>query len=358
MKKTALALAALMCLLSLLSSCAPQMKKYSYDFYDTFDTVVSVMGYAQNEQEFDGFAKAVHARMQELHKLFDIYNDYEGVVNVKTINDNAGKSPVPVDPVLLELILMSKGWYEPTFGSVNIALGPVLSIWHDYRERYIGTDEGVLPPMERLEAAAALCNPADILIDEQNGTVYLAREGMRLDVGSTGKGFATQVVARELGQGAVKNFLISSGGNVLAQGSPQDGVRDFWGVGLQNPDGNPMIPDDTPLDIFFMNDNCAVTSGDYQRYYTVDGVRYSHLIDPATLMPATHFRSVTALVPDSGDADALSTALFVLPYEQGRALIESYGYDAVWILPGGEILATDGARAMMKELGGASAKRK
>ncbi len=121
---------------------------------------------------------------------------------------------------------------------------------------------------------------------------------------------------------------------------PPGGADSAWRVGLLDPDGG-------FLGVMPMEGGSAVTSGDYQRFYIVDGVRYGHIIDPATLYPARNFRQVTVIGPDSGEADFLSTALFILPYEKGRALAESLGYDALWVFADGSTAATDGAAALM-----------
>ena len=100
-----------------------------------------------------------------------------------------------------------------------------------------------------------------------------------------------------------------------------------------------------------------VTSGDYQRYYKVDGIMYHHLIDPETLMPAAHYRSVTVYVGDSGEADFLSTTLFLLPYEKSRKLADELeSVEALWVFPDGSFKATEGMKPMLKVLGGASNK--
>jgi thiamine biosynthesis lipoprotein len=129
--------------------------------------------------------------------------------------------------------------------------------------------------------------------------------------------------------------------------------RERWAIGIQDPkleNGARGI-----LDTVYANDISLVSSGDYQRFYTVSGVRYNHIIDPKTLMPATRFSHVTVLHQDSGVADALSTALFLLPVEAGRGLLEENGAQGMWIGHNGVIEATDGFKAVSEMLGGYSA---
>ena len=144
----------LVILAAMLQGCSNPMAgytKYSYEFLGSFDTVVQFIGYAKNQSEFEGMAKSGETRFMELHRLFDIYNDYDGINNIKTINDNAGVEPVRVSQEIIDLIEFSKAWHDRTGGTVNIAMGPVLSIWHEYREHGLNNpDDASLPPMERL----------------------------------------------------------------------------------------------------------------------------------------------------------------------------------------------------------------
>ena len=96
-----------------------------------------------------------------------------------------------------------------------------------------------------------------------------------------------------------------------------DSSRKKWGIGIQNPDGNPNDPDEPSLDILYLNDKSLVTSGDYQRWFEVNGEKYHHLIDPVTLMPAQYYRAVSVVTEDSGIADFMSTTMFLTPYQEG-----------------------------------------
>ncbi len=344
-----------------LSGCTSKnsgYRKYSYEFFGTFDTMVQVMGYAKDENQFEEMAMKVQSRFEELNKLFDIYNDYEDINNIKTINDNAGIRPVEVRQEIIDLILFSMDWYEKTGGVVNIALGPVLSIWHQYREEGKANPSSArLPERKLLLDAAKKTDITKIEVDTSKNTVFLKEPGMSLDVGAVAKGFATEIVAGELVEAGYTSFIINSGGNVRVVGEPRDGVRKKWGIGLQDPDANPDPYRDEYFDVVYVTDASVVTSGDYQRYYVVDGQRIHHLIDPETLMPARYYRAVTVLTEDSAIADFLSTAAFILPYEKSRRLIESLdGVEALWVMPDGSIKATDGMVTVSRNLGNASGK--
>jgi thiamine biosynthesis lipoprotein len=182
---------------------------------------------------------------------------------------------------------------------------------------------------------------------------------MRLDVGAVGKGFATELVARELIEQGLESGIISAGGsNVRLIGKPAEPSRETWAIGIQNPFISSLIPmDDPPLDVIEVNDRSIVTSGDYQRYYLVDGVAYHHLIDPVTLMPANHVKAVTIMTADSGLADFLSTAIFLMPYEEGRRLVDRLeDVEALWVLQDGTVEATAGMKSVLKFQGQANAR--
>ncbi len=214
-------------------------------------------------------------------------------------------------------------------------MGSVLEIWHDYRTEGIDDPENAeLPPMEKLKTAKNHTDINKIIIDEVNSTVYLADKDMSIDVGSVGKGYAVERVCRDVEKKGFKHGLVSVGGNVKAIGNK--GIdNQMWNVGVENPDRESEKKSLVTLKIENMS---LVTSGDYQRYYTVNGVQYHHIINDDTLMPSTYFRAVTILHKDSGYADALSTAVFNMPYEKGLEFINSHeNIEAMWVFKNGDI---------------------
>ena len=328
------------------SSAADGPQRYSTVFYDVFDTVTQVIAYCDSEEEFSRQMDALHADLLEYHRLYDIYNDYDGVVNVKTINDNAGVAPVQVDDKILGMLELARQMYDTTNGKLNIAMGSVLRIWHDYREAAeANTNEAdnKLPEQEALDAAARHCDISNLVIDENARTVYLSDPEMSLDVGSVGKGYAVEMAAQAAEARGLKSALISVGGNLRAIGTKPDGSQ--WVGGVENPWNSSEVYTNgsSTVAAVKMSDLSLVTSGDYQRYYVVDGVRYHHLIDPATLWPAAYFDGVSVLAPNSGVADCLTTGLFCLPLEEGKQLVESLdGVEALWCTTDGEVVTSSG----------------
>lgn len=351
MMKKVLSILTILALLPLASACgngsSGETQRYQAEFLDLFDTMTQIVAYTDDEDLFSRQAKFVYDNMEVYHQLFDIYNDYEGINNLKTVNDHAGKEPVAVDPKIIEMLEFSKEIYRITDGKVNVAFGSVLYIWHEYRDAGAANPERAkLPPMEELEAARLHTNIDKVLIDKEAGTVYLSDPEMRLDVGAIAKGFATEEVAdllEEKWPGI--SILLSVGGNVKAIGMKDAGEGPVpWGVGVTDPNNETQS-----LMTLRISGQSMVTSGDYQRYYEVDGVRYHHIIDPATMFPAMHCRSVTILAEDSGFADGLSTAAFILPVPEAMALIESKGAEAVFVMEDGSLVYTDGFRNYLKD---------
>ena len=348
-------LAGALCL-SLLAACAPKKKeltRYSTVFYDVFDTVTQVIAYCESEEVFKTQMDALHADLVTYNQLYDIYNDYPGVTNVKTINDNAGKAPVEVDDRILSMLELADQMYATTNGKLNIAMGSVLNIWHNYRDAAALTDtdaDNALPSREELEAAAQHCDIRNVIIDEKAQTVYLADPEMSLDVGSVGKGYAVEMVCQAAEQRGLTSALVSVGGNLRAIGKKPDGsswtggVEDPWNAAEVYTSGS-MLPS-----VINISDLALVTSGDYQRYYVVDGKRYHHLIDPDTLYPAAYFNSVTVLCADSGLADCLTTGLFCMPLEEGQKLVESLdGVEALWCTPDQQQITSSGWSSHLKQ---------
>ena len=336
------------------SSAADGPQRYSTVFYDVFDTVTQVIAYCDSEEEFTAQMDALHADLVEYNQLYDIYNDYDGVTNIKTINDNAGIAPVTVDDKILGMLELAQTMYDTTGGKLNIALGSVLNIWHNYREAALADDNdsnNQLPTQEELDAAAQHCDIANLIIDEDAKTVYLADPAMSLDVGSVGKGYAVEMVCRAAEARGLTSALVSVGGNLRAIGTKPDGSQ--WTGGVENPWNASEVYTSTnsifgsPIN---MSDLALVTSGDYQRYFVVDGKRYHHIIDPDTLWPAAYYNGVTVLCPDSGMADCLTTALFCMPLEEGQKLVESLDdVEAMWCTPDKQATTSSGWDSHLKK---------
>ena len=323
----------LLLLTFLLSSCngTPQETKFTEYSLDYFDTATTITGYAPDRETFDAICDDILAQLAEYHKLYTIYHRYDGMENLCTINEleNGIHRTVTVDPRIVDMLLYAKEMYAKTNGKLNIAMGSVLSIWHDYRTAGLDDPSNAeLPPMEVLSEAALHTNINDLIIDENACTVWLADPLMTLDVGAIAKGYAVEMTARMLEERGISGFVINVGGNVRTVGTKANG--ELWLAGIENP-----VPDAEEPYVAYLGlaGESIVTSGSYQRFYIVDGKNYHHIIDSETLLPADRYLSVSIVCKDSALGDALSTALFCMTPEDGLALIESIpDAEALWIM--------------------------
>ena len=349
--KSLACLCAVLGLLVVLTGCPNSaIKEDSKDpkgmmYFTFFDTVSYVYSYAGDSQEaFEENCNGVSAILEEYHRLFDIYYEHSGVNNLKTINQNAGKDPVKVDQKLIDFLLYAKELYTLTGGEMNVMMGAVLSLWHDCREAASSSPESAtIPTKEALEEAALHTDISLLEIDKANSTVRITDEKARLDVGALGKGYATEKAAEYLKAKGANSYVLNIGGNIRIIGHKPDGSG--WGTGIKDPAN----PDQYTLKLTIANTSC-VTSGDYERYFFVGGVKYHHVIDKDTLMPSTHFSAVSVITEHSGLADALSTALFTMSYEDGLALVSAIGgVEVLWITGDGTQYRTPGFDALLME---------
>ncbi|MBM6966194.1 FAD:protein FMN transferase [Massilimicrobiota timonensis] len=360
LKKLVLSLLSLS-MMMIMTGCSKKYELMSHYITGPFDTITTYMSYVSSEDEFNEQCDYIEEQLNYYDQLFDKYNTYNGMNNLKTINDNAGKKAIEVDQPLIDLLNLSIERNRKISSKVNIAFGSVINIWHDYREEAESHDGvGTVPSDEELENANQHTSIDSIEIDEKKKTVYINDALASIDVGATAKGYAIELIKDGLIEMGVDNFLLSGGGNVASHGQRKiqkegefylDDCADKFCVGIESPqDGNYAASADDPDSeneaVLVVQGESIVTSGDYQRFYQdVNGVRYHHLIDPETLYPAVHFRSVSIITEDSGLADFLSSAVFLMEYEEGLKLVNSLdGVEAIWLLEDGKIKMSDGLK--------------
>lgn len=311
--------------------------------YAHFNTVTILSSYGDTApEEFDGYVKTVDEMLGYYHKLFDIYYEYTGMNNLKTVNKNAGKAPVAVDGELIVFLEYCKELFALTKGQTNVMFGSVLKLWHNARETadeaagYL--DKSLLPTEEALAEAAKHTSIDLLVIDKEAKTVYITDAAASIDVGAIAKGYAASKVAQRLKADGADAIALNAGGNIVTVGLKPG--EEEWVTGISNPD---KAAANSLICRVKIGETSLVTSGNYERYFVSDGKIYHHIIDPETLMPAEHFASVSIFTPNGGLADALSTALFCMSYEEGLALIESIGgVEALWIYHDGTLKMTKG----------------
>lgn len=298
------------------------------------------------EDEFNTYSDIVETTFKHYNELFDNYNTYDDAVSIMEVNEKAASEPVTVDEHVIDVINEAMEAHEvnPKF---DIAQGKLLALWHDARE----ADPQYVPADEDIQAAISSTGMNGLIID--GNTIAFADDSIALDLGAIAKGYTAQICADQLEEAGLDNGFINAGGNVVLIGTKASG--DNWKVGIQDPASS------NSLVVFETGTPCSlVTSGDYQRYMEVDGVRYSHIIDPDSGYPETYMRSVTVIADDSGFADAMSTALFCMSVEDGMQVAEDEGFNAIWIVDEGtvdkkpdlsakgfDIYVTDGIRSQV-----------
>jgi thiamine biosynthesis lipoprotein len=316
------------------------IEKFSKTTIDSgFNTFLNVIGYCENETEFLEYFNIAVNDFKIYNKLFDIYNNYEGINNIKTINDNAGIKAVIVDPSIIEMLDLAKEFSDLSNNEFDVTYGAVLKIWHKYREAGISYNNdgeyGPIPELSLLETAEVDTGWQFVEIDHENNSVFITNPNTSLDVGSIAKGFTSEKVSNHLEELGLLYGVVNAGGNNRTINGKPDGSG--YTVGVQNPNG------ETPtlLSVVSPSESCSfVTSGDYQNYYIGTNKKtYHHIINPETLYPATYFNSVSIICKDSGIADAFSTTLFTLSYNQGSKLIEQYNkinpdntIEVIWVM--------------------------
>jgi len=258
--------------------------------------------------------------------------------------------PVIIGEDLMSLLEFAVEWYAKSNTKVNIAFGSVLKIWHDYREEAdpLSADNKI-PSLSELEDASEHTSIDFLVLDHNEMTAFLTDPDARLDLGAIAKGYAVESICDELEGMGYDSFAISAGGNVKTIGKPLARDRETWIIGIQDPDEEVNSgANENVIDKVKVNDLSVVTSGWYQRYFISDGKIYHHIIDPETLFPQDYYKAVTVIHPDSGVCDVLSTALMLMPWEEGSAFLAGIpDAEAYWILSDGTVKTTDGMKSLL-----------
>jgi len=255
------------------------------------------------------------AQRHHAEEVFAVFREVEAIASewrstspLSEVNTSAGQ-PVPVPEDLRTLLHRGVAIGEMTGGAFDITWGALWGLWD------FSAEEPRVPQAEEVARRAALVDYRRVEIDDGGGTVRLARQGMVLGLGGIAKGWALDRSVLALLDAGVSHFSLSAGGQVVVGGLKGDRP---WRVGIRDPRGKP----DDYFAIVEASNVSVSTSGDYERFFVEEGVRYHHILDPRTGMPARGLRSVTVITPDATLADALSTALMVMGVEAGLALVE------------------------------------
>lgn len=310
MRKRLYAAAALL-LLYLMTACLTGCRgtppeTYSRDIF-AMDTYINCQIVSHDQALAEKGLDQVEAVFMEVDLLTDRFDTSS---EVSEINRNAGIRPVRVSEDVLAMVQTALAWSDKTEGAFNILIGSAMDLWG------FGSDHPAIPSSEQLADALGKSDYRQIVTDASQSTVYLPQAGMVMDLGGIAKGYATDKAVAALRELNIENALINAGGNVYALGTRADGT--LWKVGVQDP-RNPQ-----GIAAVLEGDDCAlVSSGDYERYFEVDGIRYHHILDPQTGYPARASTGTTVIMESSTAADILSTALFIKGPARGIQMADS-----------------------------------
>lgn len=299
MKKVGCAVLALL-IICMLFGCESKNAEFDEISFYTMGTIMDV-----KVQKSDNSAELLADCETRFENINDTTNRLcetpvaEEKSEIKRINNAAGKNPVKVSDEVYDLIKVSVEYGEKTNGKFNILLGPISDLWgFDDKNYRVPSDEEIKKTLE-------LCNLSDIVLDDENKTVFLKKEGMEIDLGALAKGYATDAAVEDMKNSGCTSALINAGGNIGVIGKKD--VGQMWKVGIQNPRKENDI-----LGYVEAEDEYVVTSGDYQRYFEQDGVRYCHIFDAETGYPANGVIASSVICDDGLTADILSTTAFIM----------------------------------------------
>ncbi|MGI6407077.1 MAG: FAD:protein FMN transferase [Syntrophaceticus sp.] len=289
-------------------------------------TIIHQEVYGANAQKA---ADEVSTKIKELDALWTI-NEPGGDIN--KLNNHAGQGYIKLNPETISILKSARKISDLSGGAAfDITVAPLVKAWG------VGTENPQIPAADVVKKLLSLVNYQDILIDEGTSSASLRMKGQMIDLGGIAKGYIGDMAIEIYKKNGITSAFVNLGGHVVVLGSKPDGSP--WRVAIQDPRGQ----NGTFVGVVSVTDKAVVTSGDYQRYFTENGKRYCHIIDPRTGYPAdSGLMSVTIIASSSTEADGMSKAL-VLGLDQGRDLVERYGKaEAVFITDDKKVYVTPG----------------
>jgi len=289
------------------------------------DTVIEITAYGSGNEA------AVKAAFDEFRRINLLTNKYDENSQVAKVNQAAGKEKVQVDPDVIAMLKLARNRSEQLNGALDVSIGALTELWG------VGHKGEFVPSEVEIRALLPLVNYQLIEIDDKANTLFLPKPDMRIDLGAVAKGYANRKAIDALKACGIKSALVNAGGDVRIIGKrPND---QSWRIGVQDPRDSEAIAAKLAMSDW----DVLETSGDYQRFFIKDGVRYSHIIDPRTGYQPREVASVTIVAKSDNYVDILSTAMFVLGVEKGQQLLKQYpGTEAIFITTDGKKIVTPG----------------
>jgi thiamine biosynthesis lipoprotein len=310
-----------LCLALLALSCERRKESAYKKSSMVMDTVVSITAVSGSA---DHAEKAIDAAFEELRRLEGLLSFWTEESEIALINKNAGIMPVRVSPETLETVEKSIFISGQTEGAFDPTIGPLIRLW-DFNNK-------TMPSPEDVEQAVSLVNYGMIETRRDESTVFLKDPRMSFDTGGIAKGYAADRAVLKLKGMGIKAGLVAVAGDIRAFGRKPDGTP--WTVGIRNPRASGS--DDGLIAYVELEEEAISTSGDYERFFIKDGIRYHHIMAPRTGYPARECISATVIAPEGVLTDGLSTGVFVMGPEKGIELLEQLGYHGIIITPDGK----------------------
>lgn len=322
------------CLLfAVLSSCSGQKEKIYKKGMILMDTLITINVSAASKGQAEKAMDEAFGEIERLDKLIDFFSDKSELAE---INRKAGISGVKVSPDTLELIEKAIYVAEKTYGAFDVTIGPESSLWDFPAKKK--------PDALTIRKNLDLVNYKEIVTDRVKSSVYLRKKGMLMDLGGIAKGYAADKATEVLKKNGIKGGLVSCAGDIRAFGLKPDGKG--WVIGIRNP--RIQGKDDELMATIELKDMAVSTSGDYERYFILDGKRYHHLLDPKTGYPAEGTISVSVIAPYGGYTDSFSTAVFILGPEKGMQVLQQMGFDGVLVDKDLKVITTPGLKGKLE----------
>ncbi len=312
-----------------LYSCSPKKESLYRKTMILMDTLVTIHVVADSEKTAD---RAMTGAFEEIGKLDTLLNFFSDKSEVSMINRNAGSSGVRVSPETFEVIEKAVYASEKSGGAFDATVGPESSLWNFVTK--------VKPKDKAIREKLGLVNYKLIVLDQEKSTVELRKKGMIMDLGAIAKGYAADRAVGVLKRHGIKSGLVAVAGDIRAFGLKQDGKP--WRVGIRNP--RQKGEDDEILATIELRDMAISSSGDYERFFVIDGERFHHILDPRTGYPARSCQSVSVMAQDGASADSFSTAVFVLGPVKGMNLLQQMGFEGLIVDKEGKIHVTPGIK--------------
>lgn len=299
------------CALAVLAACAPPPaappRQVVREARLAMGSRLQLTAWTDDEARTRRAFAAVFAEFDRLESLLSVWRPGS---DVERLNAAAGGAAVPVRPETLEVLRAAAQVSAWTDGAFDVTFGALAEIWkfdHDQDNR--------VPSPEAIAARVARVDHRAVAIDAGSGSARITRAGIRVHLGGIGKGYAVDRAVQQLREAGLADFMVQAGGDLYVAGQAGDAP---WRLGIQDPRG----AGDEAFATVELSDATLSTSGDYERYFEHEGVRYHHILDPATGQPARGCRSVTIVARQALYADGLSTGVFILGPERGLALVE------------------------------------